>query len=204
MQVEQIQQQIEAAKAVERRTGTLYRAVADLAKQNGVNISALQAGKVTDFVIAYIEQALAIMTIVEETAAKNGQLPGVQAILDAIEDFFLSPDDIIPDHLGLAGLLDDAYLAHTLLATISGDCESQSGKSLLPVGACESNSFIRRLIGEPFVSMLDEHVSKTLEEIRETKNIMQMLVALGQITLTPMRGPIRGVARVTEITGVHL
>ena len=64
--------------------------------------------------------------------------------------------------------------------------------------------FIRRLIGEPFVSMLDEHVSKILEEVRDTKNIMQMLVAIGQITLTPMRGPIRGVARVTEITGVHL
>ncbi len=204
MQVERIQRQIEAAKAVERRTGILYRAVANLAKQNGVSISALQAGKVTDFVVAYIEQAPAIMRVVEETAAKNGELPSVQAILDAIEDFFLLPDDIIPDHLGLAGLLDDAYLAHTLLATISGECESQSGNSLLPIGACESNSFIRRLIGEPFVSMLDEHVSKILEDIRDTKNIMQMLVAIGQITLTPMRGPIRGVARVTEITGVHL
>ena len=72
------------------------------------------------------------------------------------------------------------------------------------MGACESNSFIRRLIGEPFVSMLDEHVSKILEDIRDTKNILQMLVAIGQITLTPMRGPFRGVARVTEITGVQL
>jgi len=204
MRVERIQEQIEEAKAVERRTGMLYRAVVNLAKQNGVNISTLQAGKVTDFVVAYIEQAPAIMMLVEESALTSGEQASVRPILDAIEDFFLASDDIIPDHIALAGLLDDAYLAHTLLAAISGQCESQSGKSLLPIGACESNSFIRRLIGEPFVSMLDEHVSKTLESVRETKSIMQMLVALGQITLPPMRGPIRGVARVTEITGVHI
>ena len=204
MQIERIQDQIEEARAVERQAGTLYRTVVNLAKQNGVNISALQAGKVIDFVIAYIEQAPAIMMIVEKSAATNGEQPSVQPILDAIEDFFLAPDDIIPDHLGLVGLLDDAYLAHTLLAAISDQCESQSGKSLLPKGACESNSFVRRLIGEPFVSMLDKHVSKTLESVRETQNIKQMLGALGQITLSPMRGPIRGVARITEITGVRL
>jgi len=41
------------------------------------------------------------------------------------------------------------------MEAISDKYKSQSGKSLLPLEANAINVFIRRLIGEPFVSMLD-------------------------------------------------
>lgn len=202
MQTERIRAQIEEAKASERRSGVLYRAVVNLSQQNGANVSALQVGKVIDFVTEYIESAPALMTIVEEAATQNGAQPCIQPLLEAIEEFFLAEDDVIPDHLGLAGLLDDAYLAHTLLEAISDRFESYSGTRLLPKDAYETNTFIRRLIGEPFVDMLDEHVARTLEGMCEVQDINKMLIALANMQLSPVRKPMRGSLRVTEITGV--
>ena len=95
---------IEAAKENERKSGVLYRAILELARQNGENINALQAGKVIDFVTGYIEQVPALMSAVENAATANDKEADVRPLLDAIEDFFLAPDDIIPDHFGLACL----------------------------------------------------------------------------------------------------
>jgi len=204
MQIERIRAQIEEAKTIERQSGVLYQAVVNLAQQNGTRVSALQVGKVIDVVTEYVESAPALMLIVEEAAMENGGQPFIQPLLDAIEDFFLAPDDIIPDHFGLAGLLDDAYLAHTLLEAISDKYESHSGKPLLPKDAYETNTFIRRLIGEPFVSMLDEHVSRVLEGLCEVEKIDQMLVVLERMQLSPVRQPILGSLRVSELIGIRI
>jgi len=204
MQIEQILAQIEEGKIIEQQTGVLHRAVVNLTKLTGVSVSELEAGKLVDFVIEYIEHAPAMMMIIEDAAAMNGALPEVQPILDATEDYFLSPDDIIPDHYGLVGLLDDAYLTHTLMEAISDRYKSQFGESLLPIEAHEINRFIRRLIGEPFVSMLDEHVATTLDCLSEEQHINQMLEVLAQLNLSSVPDPIWGNARVSEITGARL
>jgi hypothetical protein len=204
MQIERIRAQIEEAKTIERQSGVLYQAVVNLAQQNGTRVSALQVGKVIDVVTEYIESAPALMLIVEEAAIENGGQPFIQPLLDAIEDFFLAPDDVIPDHFGLAGLLDDAYLAHTLLEAISDKYKSHSGKSMLPKDAYETNIFIRRLIGEPFVSMLDQHVSRVLEGLCEVEEIDQMLAVLEQMQLSPVRQPILGNLRISELIGVRI
>jgi hypothetical protein len=204
MQMEQIRAQIEEARSIERQSGVLYQAVVNLARQNGASISALRIGKVIDVVTEYIESAPALMLIVEKAAKENGGQPLIQPLLDAIEEFFLAEDDIIPDHLGLAGLLDDAYLAHTLLEAISDRYESHSGKPLLPKDAYEANTFIRRLIGEPFVSMLDEHVSQVLEGMCEVEDIDRMLVVLERLQLSPVRQRMQGSLRVSELVGVSI
>ena len=204
MQIERIQTQIEEGKIIEQQSGVLRRAVVDLAKLDGVRVTELQVKKIIDFVTEYIEHAPALMMSIEETAAMSGAQPDVQPILDVIENYFLAPDDIIPDHYGLVGLLDDAYLTHMLVEAISNRHKSQTGKSLLPIDAHETNTFIRRLIGEPFVSILDEHVATTLDGLSETQNINQILVALAQMNLSSVPEPIRGNAPVTEIIGARI
>ena len=78
------------------------------------------------------------------------------------------------------------------------------GCILLPEDAYETNTFIRRLIGEPFVGMLDKHVLETLKGMCEVQEMDQMLSVLEQMQLSPVRQPMRGSLRVTEITGVQL
>jgi len=204
MQIERIRTQIEEGKMIEQQSGVLHRAVGNLAKLNGVRVTELQLKKIIDFVTEYIEHAPALMMMIEETAAVSGALPDVQPILDVTEDYFLAPDDTIPDHYGLVGLLDDAYLTHMLMEAISNRHKSQTGKSLLPIDAHEMNTFIRRLIGEPFVSILDEHVATTLDGLSEKQNIDQILVALAQMNLPSVPETLQGNARVTEIIGARI
>ena len=175
MQIERIRAQIEEGKTIERQMGVLRRAILNLARLNEMSVSQLEVEKLVDFVTEYIEHAPALMMIIEEAAVSRGLQPDVQPILDATEDYFLAPEDIIPDHYGLVGLLDDAYLTHTLMQAISDSYKSQSERSLLPIEAHELNRFIRRLIGEPFVSILDDHVSTTLENLKGEQKINQIL-----------------------------
>lgn len=204
MQVERIRTQIDEGKIFEQQSGVLHRAVVNLAKLNGVSVTELHVKKIIDFVTDYIEHAPALMMIIEESAAMSGALPDVQPILDVTEDYFLAPDDIIPDHYGLVGLLDDAYLTHMLMEAISDRYKLQTGKSLLPIDAHETNTFIRRLIGEPFVSILDEHVATTLDVLSEKQNINQILVALAQMNLSSVPEPVWGNAPVAEIIGARI
>ena len=144
------------------------------------------------------------MQIVEDAAHEYDAEDCIQPLLDAIEEFFLKEDDIIPDHFGLAGLLDDAYLAHTLLEAISDKYKAHSGHALLPKEAHETNTFIRRLIGEPFVSMLDKHVANTLDGLCQVQEMDRMLVVLERMHLVPVRGRLKGSVRVTELVGVNI
>ena len=203
MQIERIRTQIEEGKIIEQQSGVLHRAVVNLAKINGARVTELQVKKIIDFVTEYIEHAPALMMIIEETAAMSGAQPDVQPILDVTEDYFLTPNDIIPDHYGLVGLLDDAYLTHMLMEAISDRYKLQAGKSLLPIDAYETNTFIRRLIGEPFVSLLDKHVATTLDGLSEKQNINQILVALAQMNLSSVPEAILGNALVAEIIGAR-
>lgn len=182
----------------------LRHAVINLATANGRSVTELQVQKVVDFVSEYIEHAPALMKRIEEAAARSGAQQDVQPILDATENYFLDPDDTIPDHLGLVGLVDDAYLTHSLMQSISERYKSQSGESLLPLEAHEANSFVRRLIGEPFVSILDDRVSATLGGPSVQQNIKQMLMALSQLNLSSGRDPDLGNAHASDIAYARL
>jgi len=204
VQIERIQAQIEEGKTIELQSGVLHRAVVNLARPNGAHVTEPRVKKIVDFVTEYIEHAPALMMIIEEAAALSGALPDVQPILDVTEDYFLAPDDIIPDHYGLVGLLDDAYLTHTLMEAISDRHKSQTGRSLLPIDAHQTNTFVRRLIGEPFVSILDKHVATTLDGLSEKRIIKQILAALAQMNLSSVPQPIWGNAPVTEMIGLRI
>jgi uncharacterized membrane protein YkvA (DUF1232 family) len=204
MQTERIRALIEEGKIIERQTGMLRQAVINLANANSRSVTELEVQKVIDFVSEYIEHAPALMKLIEEAAANSGAQHDVQPILVATENYFLAPDDIIPDHLGLVGLVDDAYLTHSLMQAISDGYKSKSGKSLLPLEAHEDNAFVRRLIGEPFASILDDHVSATLGGPSVQQNIKQMLMALGQMNLSSGPDPIWGSVRASEIADARL
>lgn len=204
MQIERIQALIEEGKTVEQQTGVLRQAIVNLARLNGVIVGKPELAKLVDFVTEYIEHAPALMMIIEDAAVMRGVQADVRPILDATEDYFLAPDDIIPDRYGLVGLLDDAYLTHSLMQTISDRNKSQSDQSLLPIEAHDINRFIRRLIGEPFVTILDEHLSTTLDELRGEQDIDQIQVVLARLNLSSVPDPIWGNMRVNEITSVRL
>ncbi len=199
MQIEKIRAQIEDGKLIEQRTGSLRRAVANLAKLNNVSTADPDVERTVGLVIEYIEHAPALMTQIDEEAVRNGVQADVQPILDATEGYFLAPDDIIPDRYGLVGLLDDAYLTHALMEAVSNRCKLQSGKSLLPAEAHTINTFIKRLIGVPFINTLDEYVIASMKQLGVEPEINQMMAALAQIDLLSLQDPLWGRIGATDI-----
>lgn len=116
------------------------------------------------FVIAYIEQVPYMMKVAWTAACNVGLETEMRRILEMVDSYWREGDDVIPDELGVIGLLDDAYCSMTSLQAVSDHYRLQTGKHLFPDDLSEANRAMRRIIGEPYASELDRIVVCTLRE----------------------------------------
>ncbi len=204
MQIEEIRAQIEEGSAIERRTGSLRRAVVNLVRRSGTHVVDRDVDKIAAFVTRYIEHAPELMMAIEAAATQNGTLADIQPILDATAAYFEAPDDIIPDRYGLVGLLDDAYLTHSLMESISDRYKLKSGRSLLPVEAPGLNTFIRRLIGVPFVNILDDHVARTMDSLGIETDANGILAAFEAIDLVSVTDSLWSTLNASDVSVLRI
>ena len=67
------------------------------------------------------------------TAASNvGLEKEMESILEMVESYWLEGDDVIPDELGVIGLLDDAYCSLTSLQAVSDHYRLQNRQAPVP------------------------------------------------------------------------
>ncbi len=116
------------------------------------------------FVIAYIEQVPYMMKVAWTAACNVGLEQEMRRILEMVDSYWREGDDIIPDELGIIGLLDDAYCSMTSLQAVSDHYRLQTGKHLFPNDLSDANHAMRRIIGEPYASELDRIVIRTMKE----------------------------------------
>jgi uncharacterized membrane protein YkvA (DUF1232 family) len=140
--------------------------LAIVAERQGVlaEIEDLERG--ARFVAAYIEQVPYMIKVATTAASNVGLEQAMQRILDMVVSYWIEGDDIIPDELGVIGLLDDAYCSLTSLQAVSDHYRLQTGKHLFPDDLSEANRAMRRIIGEPYASELDRIVIGTMKETR--------------------------------------
>ena len=84
----------------------------------------------------------------------------IESILTMVVSYWIEGDDVIPDSLGIIGLLDDAYCSLLSMQTMSDFYQLQTGKFLFPDDLTAANSIMRKIIGEPYATELDNIVSK--------------------------------------------
>jgi uncharacterized membrane protein YkvA (DUF1232 family) len=116
------------------------------------------------FVIAYIEQVPYMMKVAWTAASNVGLQKEMQRILEMVESYWVDGDDVIPDGLGVIGLLDDAYCSLNSLQAVSDHYRLQTGKHLFPNDLSEANRAMRQIIAEPYASELDRIVIRTMKE----------------------------------------
>jgi uncharacterized membrane protein YkvA (DUF1232 family) len=196
---------IKEAISIEKSTGNLSDAIVGFAHMNGRSLTVKQRDEVFKLIENYIGHVPAVIEAITTEAKKSGIYNQIQPMLKAAEDYFLAPLDIIPDHLGLLGLLDDAYLAQSLVQSLSDAYKNQTGKMLIPVDLNRANEFARYLIGEPGASMLDTAVMNVLggPTIQQT---LVNLINTGAGAGFNMAGPdpVWGNASMDEIVEVQL
>ena len=135
-----------------------------VAENQGRKASAEDLESGAEFIYVYIEQVPYMMTVAATAAANVGLEEAMEEILEMVQSYWVEGDDIIPDDLGVIGLLDDAYCSLTSLQAASDNYQLQTGKFLFPDDLTAVNRVMRKIIGEPYVTDLDRLVLRTMNE----------------------------------------
>ena len=162
MRINKIRAMIDAAIEDEERSGRLAGTVRTVARNNGGNPTKKQVKEIVGFVRQYVEQVPHYLGQSVGEARKIGLGNQMNQMASQLEDYWFETDDLIPDHLGLMGLMDDAYATLLLLQSLSEYCQATVGRALVAGDLTPANQMIRLLIGEPAASNLDQRVGATL------------------------------------------
>ncbi len=150
-----------AEHAVEHELQDLLLAVAE---RHGRLADPEEIELATRFVCSYINQAPYMMKVAWTAAGSIGLESEMEQILNVVRSYWETGDDIIPDNLGMIGLLDDAYCSLCALQAVSDHFQLQTGKYLFPDDLSAANRIIRKIIDEPYASELDKLVMNTMRE----------------------------------------
>ena len=142
----------------------VHELLASVADQRGIQPSRSDLERGARFVAAYIGQVPYMMKVAWTAARNVGLEAQMQRILEMVRSYWAEGDDVIPDDLGVIGLLDDAYCSLTSLQAASDHYRLQTGKHLFPDDLSQANQAMRRIIGEPYASELDRIVIRTMKE----------------------------------------
>jgi uncharacterized membrane protein YkvA (DUF1232 family) len=164
MDTSRIESMISQLNVGERAEPDLLDLLAAVAARHGVEPSEEQLEAAARFVTSYIEFVPYMMKVAFTSAAQVGLESEMASILDMVVSYWIEGDDVIPDELGIIGLMDDAYCSLTSMQAVSDHYRLLTGKHLFPDDLTAANRCMREIIGEPYVSELDLIVIRTMRE----------------------------------------
>ena len=138
--------------------------LAAVAERRGMSAQTEDLDCGTRFILGYINQVPYMMKIAWTAASNVGLEEEMEQILEMVQTYWLEGDDIIPDDLGVIGLLDDAYCSLSSLQAVSDHYQLQTGKYLFPDNLGSANRAMRNIIGEPYATDLDRIVITTMQQ----------------------------------------
>ena len=162
MALEAVEGMIADALADEQKTGRLANALRERAASLGRTPDDNELSEAVGFVREYVEHVPAYLRDGLEAARTVGREPEMSEVIREATEYWLTESDIIPDRLGLLGILDDAYYSLTLMQALSDRHEEESGRALFSRNLKAANASIRNLIGEPAASQIDMYVGSRL------------------------------------------
>ena len=144
----------------------LRELLAVVAERRGVSAAEEDLIRGCRFVLGYIRQVPYMMKVAWTAASNVGLEEEMKKILEMVESYWIEGDDIIPDELGVIGLMDDAYCSLSSLQAVSDHYQLQTGKYLFPDNLSSANRAMRKVIGEPYASELDRIVIAAMNETK--------------------------------------
>lgn len=145
--------------------------------------------------IPAVEEALATaidaIPVILENMSAAAQQAGIAHLIaplfQQVSHYFLSGDDLIPDHAGTLGLLDDAYLVHAFLAQVNGAYQASTGRPLLAFDPSPALQVLGGIIGPQVAGHLDQAVTAGVGQAVQQSRFEQLTQWNG--TLSPTGGP---------------
>jgi len=152
----------------------LHELLSAVAKRQGANPSEVELAHGSSFIYNYMEQVPYLLTVAWTSAKNVGLEIEIKSILEMVESYWIEDDDVIPDSLGIVGLLDDAYCSLSSLQSLSDLYRMQTGKFLFPDDLTSANKIMGLIIGDPYLTELDEIVSNAVAaaHVKEAVKLM--------------------------------
>ena len=174
METSQIEALIAQHCGADHAEKDLHELLTVVAERNGISPDEAELERGARFVMGYIEQVPYMIKVATTAAANVGLNAEMRQILEMVSSYWAQDLDVIPDHLGVIGLLDDAYCSLTTLQAVSDHYQLQAGKYLFPDDLSAANKVMRKIIGDPYIGDLDRFVSNAVNEA----GIMQAVKAM--------------------------
>ena len=174
METAKIQSIIADQFADPRSVVDLHKLLSEFAERADAHPDKWALAQGSSFICNYIEQVPYLLTVAWTSSKNVGLETEFKHILEMVESYWAEDDDVIPDSLGIIGLLDDAYCSLSSMQTMSNLYRMQSGKHLFPDDLTAANKIMRKIIGEPFATELDEIVSRAVENARVKEAVVSL------------------------------
>jgi uncharacterized membrane protein YkvA (DUF1232 family) len=165
MSTDQIRSQVEAAWQDEART----QAFAGLVRQQLVEAGAGEVPQdsttVAEILHAWrlqLENVPDLIDALRAAADAAGISAAIEPVLMTAQGYFLDRNDVLPDSHGVLGLLDDMYLALSLIQQVSQRHHGATGRSLIELDLGESIASVRPLFRGARLAALDERIQRSL------------------------------------------
>ena len=165
MDTSQIESMISQMCSDQHAARDMHDLLAVVAERNHITPDEQELDRGAAFVIGYIEQVPYMLKVAMTAARTVGLEDIMERILERVRRYWMQDEDVIPDHLGIIGLLDDAYCSLATLQAVSDHYQLQTGKHLFPDDLTAANRMMRKIIGDPYSADLDAVVTNTLKEV---------------------------------------
>ena len=166
METAKIQKIIDDQFADAKSAVDLHKLLTEIAEREGAHPNSIELAQGSSFIYNYIEQVPYLLTVAWTSARNVGLEAEIKSILEMVESYWIEDDDVIPDSLGIFGILDDAYCSLSSMQALSDLYRMQSGKYLFPDDLTSANKVMRKIIGEPYTTQLDDIVNKAVADAR--------------------------------------
>jgi uncharacterized membrane protein YkvA (DUF1232 family) len=198
METAQIQKMIASQFADPQAVVDLHELLEAVADGQGFAPNKVELARGSSFIYNYIEQVPYMLTVAWTSAKTVGLETEIKYILEMVESYWIEDDDVIPDSLGIIGILDDAYCSLSSMQAISDLYRLQSGKYLFPDDLTAANKIMRKIIGKPYTTELDEIVSKAVADAH-VKEAVKLLASPEKQKLFDSQATIWGHGPVSEL-----
>ena len=166
-----IRQQIATVLGLEHSRSVFDQRLREIASTQSQTLSQAEIDEFANVAETYVRDTVDLLEACDIASKQAGVAHIVGPMLNQAAQYFLAPEDFIPDSAGLYGLLDDAYLSRSFVAHISDQYRQHTGVPLLPVDLHRDNLVIRAIIGEPVASQLDHAVVNAMQQAIMQQNM---------------------------------
>ncbi|MEM9529929.1 MAG: hypothetical protein AAGA23_03355 [Pseudomonadota bacterium] len=121
-----------------------------------------------DFTVRYLHNSVHLLDQVFETVKTANCLPMYEPIFDACFHYWDTEYDFIPDHRGIAGICDDAYLSMVLMQHVANAKGPANDGALMPGinrTLRRQNEMMAALLGREMARQLNEVAAQTFQSI---------------------------------------